>query len=170
MYFRVEAGRQMILNIALLDVAHFELQSFGCVVAKCSSGAKPGMLEARKGQRNVLSAYAEWCWHAGNRDDLLPLGSSRRPRYGYNGVLSSGGYGRPGTRSGNERRVGSMTETARTILLPTKKSANWRCSDCAWSQPFVQGLEVMPSVPSKAIEDAFIRHKCTEHRHPKWPR
>ena len=63
-----------------------------------------------------------------------------------------------------------MTETTQKILLPTKASANWRCSDCAWSQPFVRGLKLVPSVPSQAIEDAFIRHKCSEHRPPKWSR
>ena len=63
-----------------------------------------------------------------------------------------------------------MNETERKILGPTKESANWRCSDCAWSQPFVQRLELIPNVPSKAVGDAFDRHKCTEHRHPKWAR
>ena len=61
-----------------------------------------------------------------------------------------------------------LTETTRTILLPTHASANWRCSDCGWSQPFVRRLEVVANVPTKAIEDAFNRHKCTDHRHPKW--
>src|SRR5580658_10049795 len=74
---------------------------------------------------------------------------------------------------GNRRRVGRMgdlTETTRKILLPTVASANWRCSECAWSQPFVRRQELIPDVPTKAIEDAFNRHKCTEHRHPKWGR
>lgn len=66
--------------------------------------------------------------------------------------------------------VESMPETARNIVGPSKKSANWRCSDCAWSQPFVRQLELIPNVPSKAVQDAFDRHKCTEHRHPKWTR
>src|SRR5579872_4566244 len=75
----------------------------------------------------------------------------------------------------NKRRVagmtdGGITETTRRILLPTKASANWKCSDCAWSQPFVQRLELEPNVPTQAIEDAFHRHKCTEHRHSKWAR
>jgi len=65
---------------------------------------------------------------------------------------------------------GGITETTRRILLPTKASANWKCSDCAWSQPFVQRLELEPNVPTQAIEDAFHRHKCTEHRHSKWAR
>lgn len=68
----------------------------------------------------------------------------------------------------NERRVGDMTESPRKILAPTKESANWRCSECAWLQPFVQRLELVPDAPTKAIEDAFIRHKCSEHRRPKW--
>jgi hypothetical protein len=70
----------------------------------------------------------------------------------------------------NERTVAAMTEIARKILWPSKESPNWRCSDCAWSQPFVTRLEMTPDVPSKAIGDAFNRHKCTEHRHPKWVR
>lgn len=85
-------------------------------------------------------------------------------------VVQSKGH-QTGPCGGNERRVGGMTdltETTRRMLLPTKGSANWRCSDCAWSQPFVRRLEVIPNIPSKAIEDAFNRHKCTEHRHPKW--
>lgn len=74
------------------------------------------------------------------------------------------------TRSQNERRVRRMTEITRKIVSPTTASANWRCSDCAWSQPFARRLEVISNVPSKAIEDAFNRHKCTEHRPPKWGR
>ena len=66
--------------------------------------------------------------------------------------------------------LGGMGEITRKILCPTTTSSNWRCSDCAWSQPFVRRLELVPNVPSKAIEDAFNRHKCTEHRLPKWSR
>ena len=68
------------------------------------------------------------------------------------------------------RRVVGMIETTRRILAPTREFAIWRCSDCAWSQPFVQRLEVVENEPPKAIGDAFDRHKCTEHRHPKWVR
>jgi len=71
---------------------------------------------------------------------------------------------------GKERRVIGMIETNRRILSPTRGSANWRCSDCAWSQPFVQRSEVVANEPPKAIGDAFDRHKCAEHRHPKWVR
>ena len=75
-----------------------------------------------------------------------------------------------GISNGNERRVESMVETTRKIVGPTAASSNWRCSDCAWSQPFVRRQQLVPNVPSKAIEDAFNRHKCTEHRPPKWNR
>jgi hypothetical protein len=101
---------------------------------------------------------------------LLILRHKIQPKIAEQQRLHSGSYELRRTVFGNERRVGGMTETtvARTILLPTRKSANWRCSDCAWSQPFVQRLELIPNVPSKAIEDAFNRHKCAQHRHPKW--
>ena len=62
---------------------------------------------------------------------------------------------------------GSMAEPTRQILCPTTASSNWRCSDCAWSQPFVRRPELIPNGPSNAIEDAFNRHKCTEHRRPE---
>jgi hypothetical protein len=90
----------------------------------------------------------------------------RRRRSAFN----SNPHGMHRANRGNERKLESMSETARHILEPTKRSANWRCSECAWSQPFVQGLEGLPIMPSKAVEDAFDRHKCTEHRHPKWAR
>ena|SRR5947209_4474133 len=70
----------------------------------------------------------------------------------------------------NGRKVVDMLETTRRILLPARESAKWKCSECAWSQPFVQRLEIIPNEPPKAIGDAFDRHKCAQHRHPKWVR
>ena len=90
--------------------------------------------------------------------DLTHASSKGRP-------LMQASLDRP--RRGNERTVVGMTDTTRRIVTPTKESGKWGCSDCAWSQPFVQRLEVVPNVPPKAIGDAFDRHKCRQHRHPR---
>jgi len=116
------------------------------------------MPKARRNYR-VFQAYAQKCLRAGNSDNIRLSGSAETEAWSQRRSLRS---------LMDERRVGDMTETTRKILLPTRESANWRCSDCAWSQPFVQRFEVIPNVPTKAIEDAFNRHKCTEHRPPKW--
>jgi hypothetical protein len=106
--------------------------------------------------------------------DFAPIGAHRADSLLVRRRLASRCMVRATSRA-NKRRVagmtdGGITETTRRILLPTKASPNWKCSDCAWSQPFVQRLELEPNVPTQAIEDAFHRHKCTEHRHSKWAR
>jgi hypothetical protein len=56
MYFCAEARRQMVLNVALSDVAQGGSSQFGCVPERCSSGAKPGMPKARREKRATASS------------------------------------------------------------------------------------------------------------------
>lgn len=58
MYPFLMVGRQVILDIAFLDEAHGNSNLLGCVLKRCSSGAKPGLLKARREKLILLRAYA----------------------------------------------------------------------------------------------------------------
>jgi hypothetical protein len=168
MYFGAETGRQVVLYVAFPDVTHSCSSRSGAHL-KDVVWSKVWNAEGEKGKTECTSSIR--CKALVRGDSLFPGSRLRTDAQGRrHSAFNADPYGLHRANLGNERKVESMSETARHILGPTKSSANWRCSDCAWSQPFVQRLERLPNMPSKAVEDAFDRHKCTEHRHPKWTR